>query len=294
MARFVTGKFALHDQVHRKVAIKTALGFASLLIVGGVSLSGCGGDASANDDYRHPLEMMGEGNIVDLNESGHGCTFEQYQAEDRACTENSSQGSYAVLYQPIPQPGWTFDRWDGACDPDSRYPLCRIELSAEEVRSLANEDRTLPALMAVFVPITKELTEAEAEALEMVRQRMAAFMRCNSEDVAALNNYPHYRLLSEEPWMNVFETHEEYVAFQDIVHALFCNDPVWDRSEWEGLRIVNSDANKVHFTGRFGRYDAEGNKYETTADTFWIATKQDGHWGLKQRSTFLNFDTPGN
>jgi hypothetical protein len=274
--------------------MKNILGSVLLLVSGGASIFGCGGTAGADNEYDHPLRIVGEGNIVDVNMSGHGCSFEQHEAGDKACTENSIQDAYAVLYQPIPEPGWTFDQWDGACDGDSRFPLCRIEMTTEEVDGLASEDRMLPPLVAVFVPITKEFTEAEAEAVEMVRQRMAAFMRLNAEDVAALNNYPHYRLLSEEPWMNVWETPEDYAAFREVVHTIFDSDPVWDRSEWQDLRIVSSDANKVHFTGRFGRYDAEGNKYETTADTLWIATKENDHWGLKQRSTFLNFDVPSN
>ena len=45
---------------------------------------------------KHPLEIQGQGDIVDLNGSGHGCTLEQFQAADAACTENEVLGDYSV------------------------------------------------------------------------------------------------------------------------------------------------------------------------------------------------------
>jgi hypothetical protein len=37
---------------------------------------------------KHPLAIEGEGDIVDLNNSGPGCTLEQFQAGAFACIVN--------------------------------------------------------------------------------------------------------------------------------------------------------------------------------------------------------------
>ena len=80
---------------------------------------------------KHPLEIVGRGDIVDLNESGHGCTLEQFQSQDPACTENEVSGEYNVTYQPIPRPGWQFVRWEGPCDRTSRKPLCQFDVASD-------------------------------------------------------------------------------------------------------------------------------------------------------------------
>ena len=36
---------------------------------------------------KHPLAIVGEGDIVDLNDTGYGCTFEQYIAGKSAYTQ---------------------------------------------------------------------------------------------------------------------------------------------------------------------------------------------------------------
>ena len=48
---------------------------------------------------KHPLAIVGEGDIVDANNSGHGCTHEQFQAQDTACSENEVSGNYFVNYK---------------------------------------------------------------------------------------------------------------------------------------------------------------------------------------------------
>ena len=45
---------------------------------------------------KHPLVIVGEGDIVDINNSGHGCTLEEFQAQDPACIENEVSRDYFV------------------------------------------------------------------------------------------------------------------------------------------------------------------------------------------------------
>lgn len=100
----------------------------------------------------HPLEIIGEGDIVDLNGSGHGCTLEQFQSRDEACTENMVVYEYNVNYQAVPRPGWQFVRWDGPCSGNSIAPNCSWNVSAEEVKKYWT--KVMPATVAVFSPIT--------------------------------------------------------------------------------------------------------------------------------------------
>ena len=44
---------------------------------------------------KHPLLIVGEGDIVDLNAGGFGCTLEVFSADVTAC-ENDVRGDYFV------------------------------------------------------------------------------------------------------------------------------------------------------------------------------------------------------
>ncbi len=103
---------------------------------------------------KHPLEIQGQGDIIDLNGTGRGCTLEQFQAADVACTENEVFGEYAVKYHAVPRAGWKFVRWDGPCDSASEPPYCEFNVPAEQVEQW-NTDRpgtTVQSTVAVFEP----------------------------------------------------------------------------------------------------------------------------------------------
>ncbi len=101
---------------------------------------------------KHPLEIVGQGDIVDLNGSGHGCTLEQFQTQDVACTENETFTDYLVNYHATPRPGWKFVRWEGPCGHLSEPPNCRIEAVAAWVTLWDAEygDVPIPPTVAVF------------------------------------------------------------------------------------------------------------------------------------------------
>ncbi len=108
---------------------------------------------------KHPLAIQGEGDIVELNETGRGCTLEQFQAGATACTENEVSGDYLVNYRAVPRDGWWFVRWEGPCGHLSESPDCRIESPASWV---AYWDATfggveIPATKAVFAEIGAEV-----------------------------------------------------------------------------------------------------------------------------------------
>jgi YD repeat-containing protein len=105
---------------------------------------------------KHPLVIVGEGDIVDANNTGHGCTLEQFQAQDAACTENEVSGDYVVNYKAEPRPGWRFVRWEGPCSLRSAFQHCRLDMSEDGVTWWEENlpDAELPPSTAVFEPIT--------------------------------------------------------------------------------------------------------------------------------------------
>jgi hypothetical protein len=121
------------------------IAMASVLLVVFV-LQGC----------KHPLAIVGEGDIVDASNAGHGCTLEQFQAKDTACTENEVGGDYFVNYKAEPRPGWRFVRWEGPCAPTSDFQHCRLGANKATVDwwDEAYPDLEIPASTAVFQPIS--------------------------------------------------------------------------------------------------------------------------------------------
>jgi hypothetical protein len=59
----------------------------------------------------------------------------------------------------------------------------------------------------------------------------------------------------------------------------------WVRSAWEKRDILHAGPDKVHINTRFVRYRGDGSVLGAF-DSIYIVTKQDGHWGIKIRSSF--------
>ncbi|NCF17706.1 MAG: hypothetical protein GWP63_05645 [Haliea sp.] len=107
---------------------------------------------------KHPLVIVGKGDIVDINNSGHGCTLEEFQAQDPACTDNEVTGDYFVNYKAEPRPGWRYVRWEGPCAPSSDFQHCYLHVPESVVSKWDEEypDRDVPPVTAVFERITGE------------------------------------------------------------------------------------------------------------------------------------------
>ena len=103
---------------------------------------------------KHPLAIEGQGDIVDLNGSGRGCTLEQFQAGDVACTDNDVSGDYSVKYRGVPRAGWKFVGWEGPCASTSEPPYCELDTPAALVEAwdAAYPGVSWPPTVAVFEP----------------------------------------------------------------------------------------------------------------------------------------------
>jgi hypothetical protein len=59
----------------------------------------------------------------------------------------------------------------------------------------------------------------------------------------------------------------------------------WHHSGWERREVIHAGEEKVHFDTRFVRYRADGSVIGHF-DSIYVVTKENGHWGVKIRSSF--------
>ena len=120
-----------------------------LVLLAGLLLAAC----------KHPLEIRGEGDIVERLAGVRGCTLEEFQAGASRCTDNEVVDSaYTVSYEAIPRPGYRFAYWEGtACATTTDEGFCEYDVAPVWVSftNLTWPGFTMPATTAVF------LTESE-------------------------------------------------------------------------------------------------------------------------------------
>ncbi|MDE2355289.1 MAG: hypothetical protein KGL69_00900 [Alphaproteobacteria bacterium] len=107
---------------------------------------------------------------------------------------------------------------------------------------------------------------------------MAAF---NARDVAAFDatfNFPSVRLAS-----NTLRILQAGDHTPDMFVSGALKD--WDHSAWERREVIHAGADKVHIDTRFTRYRADGSVIGGF-DSVYVVTCEDGHWGVKARSSF--------
>ena len=108
----------------------------------------------------------------------------------------------------------------------------------------------------------------------------------NAQDHQALANslnYPHVRLARGR-----FATVESADAFversrqgKSILEA-----ERWHHSIVTKVDVLHAATDKVHLSLSVDRCHEDSTVYNTF-DTLWIATLQDGHWGIQFRSSYL-------
>ena len=122
---------------------------------------------------------------------------------------------------------------------------------------------------------------AEREAMRVMDDFMREFNNRDPEAWANTLNFPHHRLANGQ--FTVSNTAEEYVqrfSFADFVERFG-----WHHSKWDYRHILQSTDDKVHIAVQFSRFNAEG-KSIWTYQSLYLVTLQDGHWGVKFRSSF--------
>ena len=120
--------------------------------------------------------------------------------------------------------------------------------------------------------------DAVAAAMQCLDDFMAAF---NARDIPAWRktfNFPSVRLHSNT--MTIFEadTHQPDMFGRGALAE-------WDHSAWARRQVIHAGDDKVHIDTRFVRYRKDGSEIGGF-DSIYVVTREDGHWGVKARSSF--------
>ncbi len=102
---------------------------------------------------KHPLEIEGQGDIIETARGVRGCSLEEFQAGVGRCSSNAVAGDEDVTYRALPRPGWRFSHWGSACAQDSPGDDCQLSYS-QSLADFWDENfpgQDWPALRAVFV-----------------------------------------------------------------------------------------------------------------------------------------------
>ena len=74
---------------------------------------------------------------------------------------------------------------------------------------------------------------------------------------------------------------------EDFTPQRYQTEPLkeWDHSKWDRRNVIHAGADKVHFDTRFTRYRKDGSVIGGF-DSVYVVTNENGHWGIKARSSF--------
>ena len=123
-------------------------------------------------------------------------------------------------------------------------------------------------------------------AVDLVHSYIDAFNRRDPQAMADAFNFPHIRLAKGR--FTQVESAEQYLARQGEVSRLL-DEEGWDHTVTESVSVVHAGDDKVHLDIEYTRRRQDDSVY-FRFKTFWIATLQDGHWGIQFRSSFLTSD----
>ncbi|MGH6870607.1 MAG: hypothetical protein ACREHE_03790 [Rhizomicrobium sp.] len=120
--------------------------------------------------------------------------------------------------------------------------------------------------------------DAIAAAQKVLDAFMAAF---NARDIPAFEatfNFPSVRLASGKLVI---------LKAGDMTPERFTQGALaeWHHSTWERRDVIHAGADKVHIDTRFTRYRADGSVIGGF-DSIYVVTLENGHWGVKIRSSF--------
>ncbi len=117
-----------------------------------------------------------------------------------------------------------------------------------------------------------------AAAMACLDDFMAAFNARDTEAFEKTFNLPSVRLASNTLTIIEAGYHQP---------QMFERGPLaeWDHSAWERREIIHAGADKVHIDTRFTRYRKDGSVIGGF-DSIYVVTKENGHWGVKARSSY--------
>jgi len=129
-------------------------------------------------------------------------------------------------------------------------------------------------------PMAKD--HLDAEAVRAAQGVLDAFMKAfNARDIPAWQdtfNFPSVRLASQGlVILNKADVSADRFNAGSLAE--------WDHSAWDRREVIHAGPDKVHIDTRFTRYRRDGSVIGGF-DSIYVVTRQDGHWGIKIRSSF--------
>ncbi len=110
-----------------------------------------------------------------------------------------------------------------------------------------------------------------------------AFNRLDHAGIARTLNYPHVRLANGQ--IRSVETAADYTAISTGGEPGLLKEG-WHHTNVTSIETVHQGDDKFHVALSIERCKANGEVYNRF-DTLWIVTLEDGHWGIRFRSSFL-------
>ncbi len=110
--------------------------------------------------------------------------------------------------------------------------------------------------------------------------------RFNAQDhagLAATLNYPHTRLANGR--FVTIADRADFAALSER-NGTRLDAEGWHHTVLTSITVVHAGVDKVHMSLAIDRCHEDGTVYNQF-DTLWIATMQDGHWGIQFRSSYL-------
>jgi hypothetical protein len=118
---------------------------------------------------------------------------------------------------------------------------------------------------------------------------VAAAMQCLDDFMTAFNardldawrktfNFPSVRLASNTLTIIEADTHQPGMFSRGALAE-------WDHSAWARREVIHAGDDKVHIDTRFVRYRKDGSELGAF-DSIYVVTCENGHWGVKGRSSF--------
>jgi len=120
--------------------------------------------------------------------------------------------------------------------------------------------------------------DSVAAAMACLDAFMAAFNARDLKAFEATFNFPSVRLASNTLAIIEPGYHQPQMFEQGALKD-------WDHSAWERREVIHAGEDKVHIDTRFTRYRADGSVIGGF-DSIYVVTRENGHWGVKARSSF--------
>lgn len=130
--------------------------------------------------------------------------------------------------------------------------------------------------------VTLVANQSEEKAVLADMSFMDAFNAADADTARECLNYPHARVGGGGTLVvNKIADDQMLGNFFDI----FQQRTGWNHSCWDLREVIQSSETKVHLKVTFSRYRADGSLIGIYP-SIWVMTEQDGHWGIKMRSSF--------